>query len=69
MPVGDRRSAVARHLGKTALRASARLRRAVPAPTGRTGRRSAFPCLRAVMRVGDRPFLGRVAEEVVHQEV
>ena len=24
----------------------ARLRRAVPAPTGRTGRRSAFPCLR-----------------------
>ena len=25
---------------------AARLRRAVPAPTGRTGRRSAFPCLR-----------------------
>ena len=36
----------------------AALRAAVPAPTGRTGRRSAFPCLRGVMLGGVRAERG-----------
>ena len=49
---------------------AARLRRAVPAPTGRTGRRSAFPCLRVAPPGGlgaMRQFSVRVAPSATQQ--
>ena len=45
---------------------AARLRRAVPAPTGRTGRRSAFPCQRVALRGGVRPRLAPSSELHFH---
>ena len=43
----------------------ARLWRAVPAPTGRTGQRSAFPCRRLVSVYGDVWFRGPVGRDAV----
>ena len=56
VPTGGRRSRACVLCGPVAVRALAALRAAVPAPTGRTGRRSAFPCRCLVQASGGTRF-------------